>query len=98
MRKLRVPVALTFVLSACGNDGNDCNSTKSLPCVQAPNSMDVCPENICVDDDGKCPTGCIPASQKFYCIPDGTDAGVCPQPSVCIVAGDQCPAGCTPVG
>lgn len=100
MRKpLRVPVALAFVLSsACGGDDpNECSSN-AIPCVQAPNTMDVCPDNTCVDSQGRCPTGCIAASAKFYCVPDGTDAGVCPSPSVCIVAGEACPAGCTPVG
>jgi hypothetical protein len=32
----------------------------------------------------------------LYCIPDGTDAGVCPEPATCSDAG-ACPAGCTPV-
>lgn len=100
MRKpLRVPVTLAFVLTACGGDdgGNTCSADK-IPCVQAPNTAEVCPADTCVDDSGACPAGCIPASAKFYCVPDGTDAGLCPSPAVCIVAGESCPAGCTPVG
>ncbi len=34
----------------------------------------------------------------LFCIPDGTDAGVCPSPSQCADAGPSCPAGCQPVG
>jgi len=36
-------------------------------------------------------------SCMLFCIPDGTDAGVCPEPAVCADAG-ACPSGCTPVG
>jgi len=100
MRKpLRIPVALAFVLSACGGDDSNepCAMTRE-PCVQAPNTTEVCGENICVDSSGGCPVGCVPAGSKRYCVPDGTDAGVCPQPSICIFAGETCPAGCTPVG
>jgi hypothetical protein len=97
MRKpLRIPVAIAFVLTACGDDGAPCTQTKQ-PCVQDPRTTEVCPENVCVDNN-TCPTGCIAASEKRYCVPDGTDAGVCPQPSIFIVSGQSCPAGCTPVG
>ena len=98
MRKpLRAPVALVFALSGCAGDDGDsqCSMTRE-PCVQAPNSVDVCPENVCVEN-GRCPTGCIAASMKFYCVPDSTDAG-CPSPIVCIGPGQSCPSGCTPVG
>jgi hypothetical protein len=48
--------------------------------------------------DGK---GSMPVDAQegcmLYCIPDGTDAGVCPSPIQCSDAG-ACPAGCTPVG
>jgi hypothetical protein len=98
-KRLQIPVALAFAISACGGDGNECSPMKGgEPCVQAPNTAETCPENTCVDSDGKCPAGCIAGSQKRYCVPDGTDAGVCPQPSVCVIAGEACPAGCTPVG
>ena len=97
-KPLRIPVALAFVLSACGDDGAPCGQTRQ-PCVQDPSTTtETCPEDVCVDSSGRCPTGCIAASEKRYCVPDGTDAGVCPQPSICIVAGQSCPAGCTPVG
>lgn len=36
-------------------------------------------------------------SCMLFCIPDGTDAGVCPEPAPCADAGN-CPSGCTPVG
>ena len=40
-------------------------------------------------------------SCELYCIPNGTDAGVCPSPAQCADAGTTgpiCPAGCEPIG
>jgi hypothetical protein len=34
----------------------------------------------------------------LFCIPDGTDAGVCPDPVECADEMGNCPAGCRPVG
>ncbi len=97
MRKLRVPVALAFALVSCGGDDAPCYQSKEL-CVQAPNDPEPCPQNVCVDGSGACPAHCVAEHSKFFCIPDGTDAGVCPSPAPCILAGETCPAGCTPVG
>ena len=97
MRKLRVPAALAFVLVACGGDGEECNLERE-PCVQDPRTTELCPENTCVDSSRQCPTGCIPAGMKRYCVPDGTTPNTCPSPAVCVVDGQSCPAGCTPVG
>ena len=96
MKPLRIPMTLAFVLTACGDDSEPCQMTRE-PCVQAPNTAEVCPQNVCVESDGTCPAGCIPAGSKFYCVPDSTDAG-CPSPIVCIGPGQSCPSGCTPVG
>jgi hypothetical protein len=100
MRKLRIPVAVAFVLMGCGGDDGDgemCSISRE-PCVQAPNDLDnVCPTNTCVDSQNQCPVGCIRASAKRYCVPDGTDAG-CPMPTICITDTQTCPPGCNPVG
>jgi hypothetical protein len=39
-----------------------------------------------------------PACDAGFCVPDGTDAGVCPEPPLCVEDVGECPAGCTPVG
>ena len=97
-KRLRVPAAIAFVMVAgCGGDDNECSMTRE-PCVQDPRTAEVCPQDVCVDSSRQCPTGCIPAGSKRYCLPDGTDAGMCPQPAICVVDGQSCPAGCTPVG
>jgi hypothetical protein len=40
----------------------------------------------------------IESTCDAFCIPDGTDAGVCPEPAFCADGAGNCPAGCTPVG
>jgi hypothetical protein len=48
------------------------------------------PADAPMASDGECPA---------FCIPDGTDAGVCPtDPVQCIDPSGNCPAGCRPVG
>jgi hypothetical protein len=113
-KRLRIPIAVAFTfagtapivaaIASCGeggsgdDDGEPC-ALQREPCTQDPHdSVNMCPENVCVDSQRMCPTGCIPAGSKRYCIPDGTDAGVCPEPTICIIDGENCPAGCTPVG
>ena len=96
--RLRIPIALAFTLAGCGDDGGTCFPGKGEICVQSPIDTTPCPENTCVDSNGNCPTGCVAEHQKLFCVPDGTDAGVCPNPAPCILAGMSCPAGCTPVG
>jgi hypothetical protein len=53
-------------------------------------------------EGGSSPADAPPMSDggcALYCIPDGTDAGVCPEnPLQCATPEGNCPAGCTPVG
>jgi len=113
VKRLAIPQALTFTLlggaattavvtTACKDDppASDAMTDTGFcfrPCETITDGTP-CAAQPCIDDQGMCPNGCRPEPIKYYCIPDGTDAGVCPEPAQCILEGDMCPAGCTPVG
>lgn len=86
-RVLRVPAAIAFTLVA-GTTGAAITALPACGHGESPTDGQLA-DGIPVPDDGSC---------SLFCIPDGTDAGVCPNPAPCADEMGNCPAGCTPVG
>jgi len=80
--KLRVPAALAVALlgSAAGCDGDKPGTDSGVMIGDGKPVADAS-----VYGDGNC--GAV-------CFADGTDAGVCPDPIVCVSDDRTCPAGC----
>ena len=84
MRRLRIPTVLAVTLLASG----------TIAAVAV-----ACGGGQTPPDEGGGPvTDVIEGTCDAFCIPDGTDAGVCPEPAFCADGAGNCPAGCTPVG
>ena len=84
MKRLRIPVALGFAVIG---------ATSLTTVIGSCHGSDpVRDAHVFMDADGDA-HGC-----ELFCIPNGTDAGVCPEPAQCVDAGSVCPPGCQPVG
>lgn len=79
MRKLRVPAAL--VVAALGCDG----AKPAADAAADATGRDALLYDASLFGDGNC--GAV-------CFADGTDAGVCPDPIVCVSDDRTCPPGC----
>jgi len=81
-RVLRIPAAIAFTVVA-GTAG-------------VTTAITACGHGESPPNDGAISDGTTDGSQcELFCIPDGTDAGVC---NTCADTMGNCPVGCRPVG
>ena len=81
VKRLRIPIALGFAVVGAAAGVAAIGCKSSQPPVDA---------HVVVDAHGP------DALCMTFCIPNGTDAGVCPQPAVCVDSQGNCPPGCEP--
>ncbi len=88
-RALRIPAAIAFTVVA------GTATTVGLSSLTAGCGHGESPT------DGQISDGTVPfpdGTCALFCIPDGTDAGTCPNPAPCADEMGNCPAGCRPIG